>query len=95
MPRSVVLAKSEQAAEPIELVYGDETFKIPGSMPLEAIEAMEGEQRIMAFLKIIFGPVQWKRFVKVFDTQDLEALADAVSEIYGSTLGESQASGSS
>jgi hypothetical protein len=95
MTRKVVLAKSEQAAEPIELVYGEETFEIPGSMPLLAIEAMEDGQRIMAFLKIIFGTAQWERFASVFDTQDLEALADSVSDAYGQTLGESQASGGS
>ncbi|GAG39070.1 unnamed protein product [marine sediment metagenome] len=93
--RKVVVARSEHTLEPIDLAYGDRVFTLPGAMPLPALEAMEDGNKIIAFLKACFGPKQWKEFSDVFDTQDLEGLADAVADVYGNTPGESEASGDS
>ena len=93
--RQIRVARTEHALEPIDLVYGDRTFTIPGAVPLDGMEAMEDGNKIVAFLKAVLGAKQWRQFVTIFDTQDMEALADAVAEAYGSGPGESVASGDS
>ena len=73
--------------------YGGETFKLPPTMPLEALEATIGDD-LLGFFKAIMGD-EWARFGAILNPIDLPALGLAVGEIYGPTLGESEASGSS
>jgi len=89
----VQVAKSEASDEALELEYGGQVYTLPPNLPLIALEAMENN-KIVAFLRACLG-TQWEAFSAEFSTADIEALADALAELYGRTLGESLASGSS
>lgn len=89
----VQVAKSEASAEPVELEYGGQVYTLPPNLPLAALEAME-QNLIVAFLRACLGS-QWEAFSADFSTADIEALADALAELYGRTLGELGASGGS
>ncbi len=80
-----------------ELGYGGELFTLPPTLPIEALEAMIGEgsgEQLLAFFKSVLGD-QWEAFGEILNPADLPDLGKAIGEIYGPTLGESQASGPS
>ncbi len=78
---------------PKTLDYGGEVFKLPPTMPIAALEATVNDD-LLGFFKAILGD-EWQRFGAMLNPVDLPELGLAVGEMYGPTLGESKASGSS
>ena len=83
---------------PHTLDYGGESFKLPPTMPVGALDATINDD-LVGFFKAIMkaegGDEQWERFANLLNPIDLPELGVAVGDIYGPTLGESKASGSS
>ncbi len=93
----VDVERTKPADDPHVLGYGGEDFLLPPTLPVEALEAMLGEgtgEQLLAFFKAVLGD-EWERFGKILNPADLPDLGKAIGEMYGPSLGESQASGPS
>lgn len=82
-----------EPGEPHKLEYGGEAFVLPPVLPVAALDATITDD-LLGFFKALLGD-QWKAFGALLNPADLPALGLAVGELYGPTLGESAASGSS
>lgn len=90
----VEVAKSKATGDPNVLAYGGQDYLLPPAMPLSAIEAME-QNSMIGFLRAMFDG-QYDAFAADVNTEDLEAVAAAIAQMYGGDgPGESQASGGS
>jgi hypothetical protein len=93
----VDVQRTDPGNKPHELAYGGSVFTLPPTLPVAALEAMLGEgkgEQLLMFFQAVLGD-QWDAFAEVLNPADLPALGEAIGEIYGSSLGESQASGTS
>lgn len=90
----IEVARSVASGEANVMAYGGQEYQLPATMPLDALEAMEQGQ-IIGFLRAVFGKAQYAKFAKEVNTDDLEGIATALSDMYGGTPGESAASGGS
>jgi hypothetical protein len=84
-------ARAEAAAEPVSLTFGGKTIELPVEMPADfALQLADGDFR-GAVTALLDKETEW-----FFDLRpsldDLKALADGASEVYGLTEGESEAS---
>lgn len=80
-----------------ELGYGGKLFTLPPTLPVAALEAILGEgtgEQLLEFFQAVLGD-QWPAFAKILNIEDLPELGKAIGEIYGKSLGESRASGTS
>ena len=87
-------ARAEAGAEPVSLTFGDRSIELPVEMPADfALQLSVGDFR-GAVDALLGEEAEW-----FFDLRpsldDLKALADGASEVYGLTEGESGASPSS
>ncbi len=93
----VDVERTEPGAKDHELHYGGQVFTLPPTLPIAALEAMVGEgtgEQVLGFFQAVLGD-QWEAFGKVLNIADLPALGEAIGEIYGPSLGELGASGTS
>lgn len=93
----VTIARTERAAdEQHEMEYGGETFLLPPTLPLAAVEAIESGS-VTGFIRGLFGEKQYVKLrrLMVDAVSDLEAMSDALTTLYGVSPGERRASGDS
>lgn len=92
-------ARAEALSEPHTVILGGERFELPARMPAIALEisgrALRGDvDAVLELFRLLLGE-QHRRFLELADDLDLAELGERMGELYGVTLGESQASGAS
>lgn len=88
-------ARAETHGDPIEVVFGGETFALPAELPFQFAEGLTDGDLRSAFTGLL-GDDAERFFVLRPSMQDLEGFAESLSPLYGiGEQGESSASSSS